>query len=100
MIPYAPSPDHKEVNHFLDAITSGRRKTAGGGHVVTAEAGLDPSGIAEVRLENVGPFVDLSLELDRHWNILLGNNGVGKSNILRAIAAGLCGRRRRHSPTG
>jgi hypothetical protein len=26
------------------------------------------------------------------WNILLGNNGVGKSTILKALAVGLCGR--------
>jgi hypothetical protein len=93
VIPYTPSPDHKEVEHFLDAITSRQRKATEGGHAVDVNMrGPDPTGITNVRLENVGPFGELFLALDRHWNILLGNNGVGKSNILRAIAMGLCGR--------
>lgn len=48
--------------------------------------------LARVRLTNIGPFESLELKLDRHWNILLGNNGVGKSNIIKAIAVGMLGR--------
>ena len=48
--------------------------------------------LAKVRLENIGPFESLELELDRQWNILLGDNGVGKSNIIKAIAVGMLGR--------
>ena len=43
-------------------------------------------------LTNIGPFDHLDLELDPRWNILLGDNGVGKSSVLRAIAVALCGR--------
>ena len=47
--------------------------------------------LRRLTLRNIGPFHELELELDRGWNVLLGDNGVGKSNILRAIAAGLLG---------
>jgi predicted ATP-binding protein involved in virulence len=47
--------------------------------------------LKRVTLENIGPFDSLSLELDQDWNILLGDNGVGKSSILKAIALGIAG---------
>jgi energy-coupling factor transporter ATP-binding protein EcfA2 len=49
------------------------------------------SSITSLRLERIGPFEELELEFERGWNVLLGNNGCGKSTILRAIALGLCG---------
>jgi len=42
-----------------------------------------------VRIENLGPFERLELRLDRPWTVLLGNNGTGKSTILKAIALAL-----------
>jgi hypothetical protein len=39
-----------------------------------------------VVLENIGPYRYLELDFDSRWNVLLGNNGIGKSSILRAIA--------------
>jgi hypothetical protein len=47
--------------------------------------------IHRLRLENIGPFDHLDLPVDPSWTMLLGNNGVGKSIILKAIAVGLCG---------
>ena len=49
--------------------------------------------LKSVRLENIGPFDSLHLELAPTWNLLLGDNGVGKTVVLRAIAAALCGDR-------
>lgn len=43
-------------------------------------------------LRNIGPFEELHLQLQPDWNLFLGNNGSGKSTILRAIALCLCGR--------
>lgn len=48
--------------------------------------------IKKVIIENIGPFENLELKLDEKWNILLGDNGVGKSSILKAIATGLIGK--------
>lgn len=47
--------------------------------------------LRSITLENIGPFDRLSLALDANWNILLGDNGVGKSSILKAIAIAICG---------
>jgi uncharacterized protein (DUF2235 family)/predicted ATP-binding protein involved in virulence len=50
------------------------------------------SHLQKVWLKGIGPFDDLSLELNRDTNIFLGNNGVGKSTILRAIAVAVSGK--------
>jgi hypothetical protein len=42
--------------------------------------------LARIQLENIGPYEHLELDLDQRWNVLLGDNGVGKSSILKAIA--------------
>ncbi|OYW78071.1 MAG: hypothetical protein B7Z37_00960 [Verrucomicrobia bacterium 12-59-8] len=48
-------------------------------------------GLKRVVLENIGPFESLELALDPEWNILLGDNGVGKSFVLKAVALAICG---------
>ena len=45
----------------------------------------------ELRLENVGGFESLSVDLSARRALLLGDNGSGKSTILRAIALALMG---------
>jgi hypothetical protein len=45
-----------------------------------------------VALENIGPFDRLELDLHPQWNVLLGDNGVGKSTILKAIGIAMCGK--------
>ena len=47
--------------------------------------------IETLRLENIGPYHALSLDFNEGWNVILGNNGSGKSTILKAIALALCG---------
>ncbi len=43
-------------------------------------------------LQNVGPFDRLEIGFEPGWNVLLGNNGVGKSSVLRALAVALGGK--------
>lgn len=86
IIPYRINAKHSAVHDFL-------RKLQGN---VLATGELEPertsvTQLNRIQLENIGPFVSLDLKLDPHWNILLGDNGVGKSNILRAIAVAICG---------
>lgn len=47
--------------------------------------------LARIALENIGAFERVELRLNETWNLMLGNNGCGKSTILRAVALGLCG---------
>jgi WD40 repeat protein len=48
--------------------------------------------LVSARFENIGPFDDLLIEFKSNWTILLGNNGVGKSTMLRALALALVGK--------
>jgi len=52
---------------------------------------LRPEVLDEVTLKNIGPFEELRFHLNSSWNVLLSDNGFGKSTILRAIALALCG---------
>ncbi|HEX4611890.1 MAG TPA: AAA family ATPase [Urbifossiella sp.] len=90
VLPYELSADHKEVEDFLVALLAGVQNRPEA--AATAGGRRERSWLSRLRLENVGPFRDLDLTLDRNWNVLLGNNGVGKSSVLRAVAAALCGR--------
>jgi energy-coupling factor transporter ATP-binding protein EcfA2 len=47
--------------------------------------------LTRITLTNIGVFEQLDLALTSGWNLLLGNNGCGKSTVLRAVALGLCG---------
>jgi len=42
-------------------------------------------------LQDIGPFRSLTLDLDAHVNVLLGDNGVGKTHVLKSIAQVICG---------
>ena len=87
ILPYTLNEEHPEVLEFLEKLAQ-KAKTES---ERTGEKEV-PAGYKRVRLENIGPFDNLELELDEHWNILLGDNGVGKSTIIKAIAVGICGR--------
>jgi hypothetical protein len=87
VIEYEPQVWHRELAGFLerlDAAVSERAPRAG-----TSDRLI----LKGVTLENIGPFYHLHLDLTQSWNLLFGDNGVGKTVILRAIAAALCGER-------
>jgi predicted ATPase len=88
VIPYDGSEDWLVA--FLDelALRTGAVSTS----PAAIADGPAPQTIQRVTLDNIGPFEHLELELDPRWNILLGDNGVGKSSILKAIAVGLAGK--------
>jgi hypothetical protein len=70
---------HEQVTTFLSNLSGRPARPAG-------PAGARAEKLARVQLENIGPYGHLELELDPSWNVLLGDNGVGKSSILKAIA--------------
>lgn len=95
VIPYRPStPAHPEVIDFLSNLRDRlRAESATGGRRRGPELILPRSNaLTRVRLENVGPFQELDLKLDTRWTLLLGDNGVGKSTVLEAIATAICGK--------
>jgi predicted ATP-binding protein involved in virulence len=47
--------------------------------------------IDEVRLVNIGPFIDNTIPFDKPWTVILANNGSGKSTVLKALALALAG---------
>jgi energy-coupling factor transporter ATP-binding protein EcfA2 len=95
VIPYSPTEGHPQVQRFVgdlaDAAEEAQRHAAtiqGDEAAPTSAKGA----LKRLTLDNIGPFDHLELDLDPGWNILLGDNGVGKSNVLKAIAVAICGR--------
>jgi WD40 repeat protein len=83
-----------EVEEFAGALADATRRAAGpAGLTARAAAAASAPGIRRLVLEDIGPFESLDLELprDSSWKVLLGDNGVGKSTILKAIAVAIMG---------
>lgn len=90
VLPYTPQNNFAELDEFLKRLTEAVTpiQSDGTGARVT-------SCLRQVTLENIGPFDSLTLpfeiDLEHKWHIFLGDNGVGKSTVLKAIALALCG---------
>lgn len=50
-----------------------------------------PIKLQEIYLKNIGHFEEVTIPLDKRVTLLIGENGSGKSTILRALALGLVG---------
>jgi predicted ATPase len=87
VLPYAPSNGHPELQQFLEKLNR-RLQAAPDDTTVTADPGTV---LKKISLTDVGPFESLELNFDPRWNILLGDNGVGKSSIIKAIAIAILG---------
>ena len=85
---FTPQPGYPEIEQFLAKLSAAIQAK---GTRTDAETARGVSRLRRVTLENIGPFYHVDLELNGNWNILLGDNGVGKSTILKAIAVGICG---------
>jgi predicted ATPase len=92
LLRYRPSPGFPEVSSFLHDLASrvGNR-TAEQSPKETIERTLVPSKIEKLSLVNIGPFRKANFNFDTPWTILLGNNGSGKSTVLKAVALALSG---------
>lgn len=86
-IPYEASDGYPEVEKFLTEL----RARLDPGALSLASFQIEPATLDRVVLTNIGPFEQVDLDLTAGWNVLLGDNGCGKSTILRAIALGFCG---------
>ncbi|MBM3766757.1 MAG: hypothetical protein FJW32_15310 [Acidobacteria bacterium] len=88
VIPYTPDEPHSAVDAFLKELATVAPATT---HVAAASAKDDSSRLRGLTLRNIGPFDELSIEMTGNWLILLGDNAVGKSSILKAIALAIVG---------
>ena len=88
VLPYSPKAGYPEVAVFLDKLAQAVKTRSAGAPAPSTETAR----LKSVALENIGPFDSVSLELTPGWNVLLGDNGVGKSTVLKAIAVAICGK--------
>lgn len=87
VLPFTPGNDYAELNTFLQKLAF---KVAAE-PAATVRQRQTSSRLKRFSLENIGPFESLTLSLDPNLMVFLGDNGVGKSTILKALAFGLCG---------
>ncbi|MFO1497988.1 MAG: SIR2 family protein [Verrucomicrobiota bacterium] len=88
VIGFPASPDYPEVDTFLESLAGAvevRRSAR-----TSPQAGT-PGRLLKVQLRNIGPFESLEIDLKANWMMLLGDNGVGKSSILKAIGVAVVG---------
>lgn len=85
VIPYSRTSE-KQLTEFLEQLRPPRI-----GQHVKMGALQRSSYLKSIHLESVGPFDDLHLDFDPGCNVIVGDNGVGKSAILKAIAAAIAG---------
>jgi putative AbiEii toxin of type IV toxin-antitoxin system/SIR2-like protein len=90
VLPYtAAGPRFDEIPQFLEKVAN---LTLAGSEPTAAAARTGPTqGVRRIVLTNIGPFSELTLDLQPDWNVILGDNGVGKSSVLKALAACFCG---------
>ena len=89
VLPYTASGAYEDVAKFLERVVNAVSATPG---VPSGAPRAASQGLRHLKLVNIGPFPELELDLQSDWNVLLGDNGVGKSSILKAIAACICGK--------
>jgi hypothetical protein len=94
LIPCAFREDGSAIAGFLTELAA--RVTAAlptAAAAVTASAAENQAArLMRLELENIGPFDQLAIDLDPGWTLLLGDNGVGKSSLLKAIAVAVVGK--------
>jgi hypothetical protein len=88
VLPYTPTAGFPELKEFLEELADQLSAKP----ALAQENERSRARLKRLTLKDVGPFEHLDLEFDPKWNILLGDNGVGKSTILKAIAVAICGR--------
>jgi predicted ATPase len=100
VLPYAAGHDHAPLPRFVGGLQQAVASRSASRSA--ADAALSGPGspavpaarrpfLRSLELKNIGPFEQIQLEFNSGWTILLGDNGVGKSTILKAIALAVAG---------
>jgi AAA domain, putative AbiEii toxin, Type IV TA system/AAA domain/SIR2-like domain len=86
LLPYVIGQGSSPVQEFIGVLSSRTGSKSG-----MKTSVRPPERLQRIRLRNIGPFESLDLEFDHSWNVLLGDNSVGKTTVLRAVALALAG---------
>jgi WD40 repeat protein len=92
IIPVPVSDTYPEVEKFLQDLSQAVALHTSEQSERSAPVSAMP-GLRRLVLEDIGPFERLELDFPKahNWKVLLGDNGVGKSTILKAIAVAIMG---------
>ena len=91
VLAYTPDSEGAAVAAFLQKLASMASERRAAGRASESEKKPFPGAIKRIELVNVGAFEKIEFDLDPKITILLGDNGVGKSTILRAVGLALAG---------
>jgi predicted ATPase len=90
LIPISTGNNYQDLPRLMEQISQSidivPDSPAGANHVA-----LRSDRIEKLSLTNIGPFRRVDFNFNSLWTVLLGNNGCGKSTVLRAIALALSG---------
>jgi energy-coupling factor transporter ATP-binding protein EcfA2 len=89
LLPFQPSADYREVTQMVEKLVERSRLSSisRGEHPAPISARL-----TYLEVESIGRFDrKLRLDFEPGWTLLLGDNGGGKSTLLRAAALALAG---------
>jgi tetratricopeptide (TPR) repeat protein len=89
LLPFHPTAGFTELFEWTRNLTQRFREQAA--ISPPPKAAIRQQAITRLQLENIGSFPAFDQVLDPGWNLLLGNNGLGKSTLLRAVAMAFCG---------
>jgi hypothetical protein len=93
VLPVGPDGSDEGVAHVLARIAAEaqRRRAAQAPEPGKPSTFTGIGTLRSVSLRNIGNFKSIDVDFEDHWNLLLGDNGGGKSTILRAITLALAG---------
>ena len=100
LVEYRPSPDFREVVAAAQALADRGARIGKLPRTESAAMALAATRLTHLQLESIGIFRTLRVEFSPGWTLLLGNNGGGKSTILRAVALALAGNDPRAAAAG
>ncbi|MBK7143330.1 MAG: AAA family ATPase [bacterium] len=97
VLPFDGSPDFSLLRQFVHGLHENQAASRDDSRVRSVFASSSETEVGHgavlesIHLQNVGAFEEMEVRFHKRWTVLLGDNGVGKSTILRGIASALCG---------
>jgi predicted ATP-binding protein involved in virulence len=89
LIPINAGSNYQRIPPFLEQIYEAIGVVDS--HTGASRIALRSDRLEKLSLTNIGPFKDAEFDFGFLWTVLLGNNGCGKSTVLRSIALALSG---------